>query len=162
MHKFAPAQKAYLTQYISLMLIILSCLIGAANGKEKVSEEVVPEKQPAGIVAASNPDYLKSEIELKNIFDSETGVINAQELEAFKDLIDNHDLNLELKIVASDRVGAKVAQLSRILREQGFLKGSYTVTGVRDLSSHKQAGNDVFSPQENHTHVKARFERSQS
>ena len=125
MLKFSPIQKSYLTQYISLMLIILSCLIGSSISKQPAKVNL---KQEESAIAVSNRS-LKSEISFDNIFISGTNSINISELEPLKQLLENHNLDLVLSVSAKNGIGTKVAQLAKVLRENGFWRNSFTVSG---------------------------------
>lgn len=144
MQPFSVIQKAYLTQYISLMLIVLSCLI-AASGSRHVVADLDTRIPIEPVSAGSSNQYLKSALVFENIFDPQSGSINAHQLEPLKEILEAHDLDLKLEIFASHSVGTKVAHLSKVLREQGFWKDSFVVSGSTQIAESQNAELDAAS-----------------
>lgn len=128
MTNFSAAQKSFLVQYLSIILIILSILVGAVNKNN------TPKKTTNNYryVQLSPDNLLKSELYFENIFDEESGEINSQELVPLKEMLESHNLDLKLIISSRNKVETRVSKLAKVLREQGFWKDSFSVFGQND------------------------------
>lgn len=133
MSKINCVQKAFLSQYVALILIILSFMIGTSAARHEV-------KKPAqqAVLSAENhkvfgaPNYLNTKLRLENVFENNSDSINSENLESLKELLLNHNLDVHLTISANNRIAAKVVRLTNTLNEQGFWKNSFSVTGHSD------------------------------
>lgn len=133
MSKLKLAQQSFLIQYLSLILIVLSILIAALRAHKPATKEI-DAKYPAEIMASYHPNFLKSEVRLENVFTTDETSINSESFNSIWQLLANHNINLQLQIVSPNNVASKVLRLSRILRENGFWKDSFTVRGSLDPS----------------------------
>lgn len=130
------AKQSFLIQYLSLILIILSILVTAVRpnpAEKKLPEQPVTED----VMASLDPNFLSSEILLDNVFSDNGLSINAESFDSIWELLANHNIDLQLEVVAKDQVGTKVFRLSRLLREKGFWKDSFSVSGKASLTDSK-------------------------
>lgn len=139
MGKPSVSQQSVLYQYLSLMLIILSFLVGAANSQidaepQSARQKNAIPKEMEDLRAALNPELLKSEIPLPNFFSSDGDSIDSSAVAALHEILENHNLDVQFEIISAESAGSKCVRLARVLRELGFWKDSFTVVGTSDPS----------------------------
>ncbi len=81
---------AFSTQYLSVVLIVLSFTIGAfLRGPAKLPEPVAVAPQP--LAAAMDADYT-------DLFEADSAELNEEKVRALAEVLQNHDLQAEISI----------------------------------------------------------------
>ncbi|NLF25096.1 MAG: hypothetical protein GX589_05490 [Deltaproteobacteria bacterium] len=92
----ASAQKAYSLQYISLILIVLTFVIGVfMSGPVRVAKESAP------VHAASmgfDPGVLISDMEYSDLFQAQAEISDNSKVAALASLLRSHDIDLEAEV----------------------------------------------------------------
>ncbi len=128
------AAKAYVIQYVSLILIILTFIIGSfASRKLLGGSRAIPRpgvtvtKETEMVDHEDRRTWLTSTVTYQDLFGPSDGQVNIEKVIALAEFIRNHDVDLEIVItrqgVSDDAVGKAVALWEALSRES--ISGKY-------------------------------------
>lgn len=111
----ARFKRAFFTQYVSLILIVLTFIMGAfaRQGLEEAKIES-GSQSPAKTAAEDAPAWLVSRHHYRDLFSG--GDINIEKASALAELLRNHDLNAEIEVIEQPSLGLALRRSTGLLR----------------------------------------------
>lgn len=115
----SSAGRAYLIQYISLILMILTFVVGifgASSIQKKQQEMESAPPPPQQIVSLPRPAPIAiSDLSYADVFVHGSSKVNSQELEALTQLLQAHDLKARIELYAAAETSSALSDLSLAL-----------------------------------------------
>jgi len=131
-----PAARAFQLQYISLIMIILTFIIGGFTRRHLPSISSASTTAPDRVVEVQ-PNWLHSTLQLNDLFIADTTTLNLMRADAIVEFLSNHDIDCTVEIASPTDLRVAIqraAELDDYFIRQGLPIGSARVYAVRDYT----------------------------
>ena len=131
-----PAARAFQLQYISLIMIILTFIIGGFTRRHLPSISPASPATPDRVVE-TQPNWLHSTLQLNDLFIDDTTTLNLMRADAILEFLSNHDIDCIIEITSPPDLNIviqRAAELDDYFIRQGLPIGVARVYAVRDYA----------------------------